>query len=195
MQSKFLVWQIQNIFSYVITRRWSGFCALKLLWMDLLSAVRVEGLQLSKHLYLRHSCLTVAVYVFNDLQSHSSSITGNTKYKYLISNEGKTKKRIWKTQGNKEYFPIYTYLVWSMHSTTFPKAPSPRVHTISSTENRELKLETQHWHAATLPFGWFTAWCYIARFSYTTITTGFWTLAYNSMLNILHWQAISNQKN
>lgn len=59
---------------------------------------------------------------------------------------------------------------WSMHSTTFPKAPSPRVHTISSTENRKLELETQHWRSETLPFGCFTAWCYIALFSYTTIT-------------------------
>ena len=80
-----------------------------------------------------------------------------------------------------------------MHSTTFPKAPSPRVHTISSTENRKLELETQHWQSETLPFGCFTAWCYIALFSYATIT-GFWTLAYNSMLNMLHWQKISKPK-
>ena len=59
---------------------------MKILWIDLLSLIRIEGLQLFKHLYLRHSCLAVAVYVFNDLQSHSSSITENTEYKmYLLS--------------------------------------------------------------------------------------------------------------
>lgn len=44
---------------------------------DLLSPFTVERLELFKHLYLRQSCLSVAVYVFNDLQSHSSSVTGS----------------------------------------------------------------------------------------------------------------------
>lgn len=68
-----------------------------LLWIDLLSLITVEGLQLAEHLYLRHSCLTVAVYVFNDLQSHSSSITGNTQYKYFLyqmEEERVSKKKI-----------------------------------------------------------------------------------------------------
>ena len=47
--------------------------------VDLLSLIRIERLQLFEHLYLRHCCLAVAVYVFNDLQSHSSSITANTQ--------------------------------------------------------------------------------------------------------------------
>lgn len=50
---------------------------MKWLRNDLLSLIRVEGLQLLKHLYLRHSCLAVAVYIFNDLQSYSSSITAD----------------------------------------------------------------------------------------------------------------------
>lgn len=90
---RFFSWQNLDLLSDVITSRLADFCGMTLLWIDLLSPVRVKGLQLFKHLYLRHSRLTVAVYVFNDLQSHSSSITGNTQYnKYFFIYQMKEKE-------------------------------------------------------------------------------------------------------
>lgn len=56
---------------------------------------------------------------------------------------------------------LLTYFAWSMHSTTFPKAPSPSVYTISSTENKKGKLATWKGYHKHLASDFFTE-CYIA---------------------------------
>ena len=95
--------------------------------------------------------LTPALWI-PGLHSKTPSQTSKGNYLYLwisyrLSQKTQAKKPVWVsaklTFSTEEPQGSETYALWSMHSTTFPKAPSPRVSTTSSKKEKYISLITR----------------------------------------------------